>query len=129
MLKAEKALIVAVVLILLTRTAVAATIPDFGFDEMYREYFSGDFYTFKVIEMAGELYMTKIGSFVFWSILFAVVFIALYATTGGLFIPSAAFSVLGFILINAMPSELDAVAKIILAAGLFVVPIYQYIMR
>lgn len=116
-------------LILFPGIAGAVNIPDFGFADMFYEMVSSEFTTWGIIETVGRLYMTKIGSFVFWAVLFAICFIALYTTTGGLFIPSVVFSAVGFILINVMPSELDAAAKILLAVGLFAVPIYQYISR
>ena len=124
-----KYLLITIIFISLLQTASAAYVPDFEFTKIYDEYFTDGFRTWDVLSMAGDLYMTRLGSFLFWGILFGVVYISLHITTGGMFIPTAAFSAVGSVLILVMPSELSAPAKIILTVGLFVVPIYKYVTR
>lgn len=117
------------ILTMLIQTASAANIPDFAFDSIFDEYFSGNLTTFKLIEMAADLYMTKVGSLVFWSVAIASVYLSMYAATGGSYIPSAVFSAVGFVLIMVLPSELTSAMKVALVIGLFVAPVYQYVMR
>ncbi|MCL2862804.1 MAG: hypothetical protein FWE54_01715 [Methanimicrococcus sp.] len=119
-------------LILLSLSAVNLSvgyIPDFGFAEVFEGLIEDDLTTFGVFEAISQLYMSRIGQLIFWGVLFSVVYIALHVTTGGAFIPAVAFSAVGFIVINVLPLELMPGVKLIITVGLFVVPIYEYIMK
>lgn len=100
-----------------------------SFDGIFNTYFSAEndnFSAWDILNIPRSYYYETVTPFIFWTIIFAIVYAALYITTGGAFIPAAAFSAVGFILVNVMPLELSVWARVLISIGLFVVPAYKY---
>ena len=100
-----------------------------SYDGIFNEYFSSqneNFSGWDVLEIPRSYYYETVTPFIFWTIVFAIVYTALYITTGGAFIPAAAFSAVGAILVNVMPLELSVWGRVLISIGLFVVPAYKY---
>lgn len=100
-----------------------------SYDGIFNEYFSSqneNFSGWDVLEIPRSYYYETVTPFIFWTIVFAIVYAALYITTGGAFIPAAAFSAVGAILVNVMPLELSVWGRVLISIGLFVVPAYKY---
>lgn len=100
-----------------------------SFDGIFNNYFSAEndnFSAWDILNIPRSYYYETVTPFIFWTIIFAIVYAALYITTGGAFIPAAAFSAVGFILVNVMPLELSVWARVLISIGLFVVPAYKY---
>lgn len=117
-------------------TTVVVTIYDrlsdfenLSYDGVFNQYFSSqneNLSGWDVLELPRSYYYETVTPFIFWTIIFAVVYTALYITTGGAFIPAAAFSAVGAILVNVMPLELSVWGRVLISIGLFVVPAYKY---
>lgn len=100
-----------------------------SFDGIFNNYFSAEndnFSAWDILNIPRSYYYETVTPFIFWTVIFAIVYAALYITTGGAFIPAAAFSAVGFILVNVMPLELSVWARVLISIGLFVVPAYKY---
>lgn len=100
-----------------------------SYDGIFNQYFTAqneNFSGWDVLELPRTFYYESVTPFIFWTVVFAVIYTALYITTGGAFIPAAAFSAVGFILVNVMPLELSVWARVLISIGLFVVPAYKY---
>jgi hypothetical protein len=128
-MKFIKLILILFAVLMTTNPAVAADdFEDFHFTEIFDTYFNADheISTWDMLTMARELYETKMGSLIFWTLMFVSVYFALHLTTGGTFIPSAVFAAVGSILVLVMPSELSVWMQLILVVGLFIIPIYRY---
>lgn len=102
---------------------------DLKFDSVFNSYMADENHELSgwdILKAPQDYYDDTVTPFIFWSILFIIVYAALYISTGGAFIPAAAFSAVGFILVNVMPLELSVWARILISIGLFVVPAYKY---
>ena len=99
------------------------------FDSVFNSYMTDEEHELSgwdILEAPQDYYDDTVTPFIFWSVLFIIVYAALYISTGGAFIPAVAFSAVGFILVNVMPLELSVWGRVLISIGLFVVPAYKY---